>query len=185
MKVYKFAVSTNADCSSPVTVFESSSGVEADFLSQPTLGSGDLSPGTYPCVMFEMSDVLKFKTMAADGPCAADTEYELEVCRSESGSTGQLIDGSSFTCTDGEQRIGLFVSTNSTSTGGGEGSNAFAPPTSAGDSTHGIKLNSALTISTTGTATFVIDGSGQVNNGGDTVNCDMQPPSFSFSFSES
>ena len=182
VKVYKFAVSTNADCSSPITVLEDSDGVEKDFFSNPKLGAGDIDPGTYPCVMFETSDILKFKTIGSAGAaCEANTEYELEICRADGGS-GQLIDGTAFTCTSGEQRIAFYVSTNSSSTGGGEGTNAFTPPTSAGDATHGINLASALTIAVGGTATFVMDGSGTVDTNGS--DCDMQPPAFSFSYTE-
>lgn len=176
LKVYKFAVSASADCSSPVTVYETTTPEYVDFLDTITIGSGSVADGTYPCVMFEFSDRIKFTPSATGTHCVAGEEETLEVCRSEGAVQFQLIDGTIGTCDDTEQRVAMYISTNSASTGGGD-SNAFMPPTSAGDASHGIQLTGAFTVAGASVATFVVDGSEKVE---DTSSCDMQPPDFSF-----
>ena len=61
LKIYKFAVSTSPYCTNLITVVDNGiSAVETDFVNLPDLGSGVLADGTYPCVVIEMSDNVKF-----------------------------------------------------------------------------------------------------------------------------
>ena len=179
LNIYKFAVSASADCSSPITVFSDDDGVEVDMEDGPTIGSGELADGTYPCVILEMDDEIKFTTSAADGSCAASTEYSINVCRqfSDEGTiTSTLIDGDTVTCTDAKEKVAVYISTNS-ATSGGEGSDPFNAPASA-NSTSGITLGSALVVSGTTSGTFRMNTANKVDGSNET--CDMQPPAFSF-----
>ncbi len=181
LKIYKFAVSANADCSSPITIYETSSPSYVEFGSSTTIGTGSLDDGDYPCIMFEISDQVKFTPSENAGDqCVAGEEETLEVCR-DNGSgapTYKLIDGTTGTCTSNEDQVGMYISTNSTSTTGGDNTNAFEPPTAANDAAHGLKLNGEFTVSGAATAVFVVQPSGDVATDGD--RCDMQPPQFGF-----
>ncbi len=180
LKVYKAAVSTSPLCTNLTTIYENSNPSYTTF-DGTAFGSAQVTDGTYPCVVFEVSDTIKFTPAADSGSaCVAGTEYTLEVCRSDFPETGTLINGDSFTCSDGEQRMAVYLSTASSETGGGD-ANPFLPPTTeadASDADRGMKLNGAFTVSGTATATFVVDGTGIVDTNGD--DCDMQPPGWGF-----
>jgi len=180
IKLYKFAVSTNADCSNPVVVVDNSSNPQfVDMLGSPNFGSGALASGTYQCVIFEMSDNIQFKVGSdGTGNCVANTTYTLDVSR---GDNYELIDGTEGTTNSTyghDDRVALHISTASTSTGGGAGTNAWLRPTAGNEATRGFKLSGALTVAGDATGTFVVDGTGQVSDGG--TSCDMGPPVFSF-----
>ncbi len=108
IKVYQVSVSLSSDCTSPVTILTSATGVETDFMASPTLGSGTLADGTYNCVMITMEDVIKFKPLANDGAvCTAGTEYSIDLCRNQASSGGNalysftdLLLGTTFTSTE-------------------------------------------------------------------------------------
>src|SRR4051812_25654829 len=57
--IYSVAVSKNTDCSEAVVVSKYASGQEFDFELSPTLMTGTLADGSYPCVILQMSDKLK------------------------------------------------------------------------------------------------------------------------------
>src|SRR5205814_709697 len=58
--LYTLYVSASADCSSPVLVQDhGAAGLDKDFMTGPVLFEGSPAAGTYPCVMFKMSDVLR------------------------------------------------------------------------------------------------------------------------------
>ncbi len=176
LKVYKMAVSTSALCTDLQTVYSNSN---PDYITfdGSSIGAANVPNGTYSCIVFEVSDTIKF-TPSADvgGSCLGNTEYSRDVCRSDAGGT--LIDGSSFTCENSEQRMAIYLSTASTSVGADE-ANPFLPPTSESDATRGMKLNGAFEVSATGTATFIVDVNDivDVDGGGE---CDMQPPGWGF-----
>lgn len=180
LKVYKFAVSTSELCTNPVTVFTNSSPTYKDVYASPNFGSGLPTPDTYKCVIIEFSDQIKYvpATTSTSGNCVAGTEYTLDVCRS--GSTSTLADGTSVTCNTSatEDRVGIYISTGATSTGGGSGNNAFAPPSYVGDSASGLNLGSALVVTTSGSGQLIVNGAGKVEDSG--AACDHQPPLFSF-----
>lgn len=185
IKVHRFAVSENADCSNPKVVIDNSANpTYVSMLDSPKFGAGELANGTYPCVMVEMSDQIKFTPESNVGStCTAGTEYTLDVCGS---GTYTNLDGTTGTCTGDngsdpsdnhvEEKLVLYLSTNSTSTGGS--SNAFEPPTSASDGSHGFNLGSALIVSGTEVGVFDVDGRGKVED--ETSYCEFSPPIFSF-----
>ena len=183
--LYKIGVSASADCSSPTWVASSTDGVEVDFMTGATLGSPFVEDGTYPCIMLQMSDIIKFKSSATTGSCTADTEYTIDVCRSGSGTfTALSSDGtfaSSASCTGSDSnpandRPVLFLSTASTNTGGG--GSAFDKPANATSTTNGFTLNGALTVSGSGSGTFVVNFDDKID--GSNASCDVQPPVFGF-----
>lgn len=200
MKVYKMAVSTSYLCTNLITVLDNgNTPTEVDFLSNPSLGSGTLADGTYACVVIEVSDNIKFmpSTDSTSMHCLAASEYTLDVCRGDNGGgSSKLISGATTNCTGttaanntsygtpGADRVALYISTGSTSV---SGTDAFNPPTSASDATHGLKLAAPLIISGTSSGKFVVNPAGQVcdsanacgGSGGTT--CEMGPPAFSFS----
>jgi hypothetical protein len=62
LKVYKMAVSSSPDCSNPTVVVSNSSPSYTNFKTNPTLGSGNVADGNYPCVIIEFSDNIKILT---------------------------------------------------------------------------------------------------------------------------
>lgn len=177
IKVYKFAVSASELCTNPITIIDNSANPEyVNVFESPEFGAAILAQGTYPCVMIEMSDLIKVTSTedSDSGNCVAGEELEMYVC--QASNAYQLIDGSTGTCTSGEDRVGLFLSTTSTDTG--SSANSFVPPTTTNDSTKGFNLAAALVVSGGVTGTFVVDGTGKIQdtNGA----CDMQPPIFGF-----
>ncbi len=203
LKVYKMAVSTSPNCSSPVTVFETSSPSYVDFKGAPNLGNGNLADGTYPCVIIEFSDNIKV-TPSANGAsfCSVSSEVTNDVCNcdydgdgncsdpGESTISSTLIDGSTATCTSGDDRVAMYLSTASSAT---TQSDAFNPPgcnTVGCDNDTGFSLASPLVVAGTAVGKFVVNTDGKVcdgNDGGSGVcsgesntRCNMLPPLFSF-----
>lgn len=177
LKPYKVAVSTSPLCTNLQTVYSNENPSYVDFLTSPTIGSGQLSDATYPCVVIEVASNIKYKPTSTSGDCVSGTEYTLNVCQNTQVST--LIDGTSVTC-DGtsEKRIALYISTGSTwTTGAGD---PFQAPTSTSDASHGIQLSSALVISGTSSAKFVVNGANKIDDTAGGTVCEMNAPAFSF-----
>lgn len=190
LKIYKFAVSTSPLCTNLVTVVDNgNTPTEVDFLSAPNLGNGVLANGTYPCIVIEFADNLKFRvsTATTSGNCSTSTDNILDVCRSDNSGTSKLVDGTTTTCgvSGTNDRVAMYLSTASSST---TNSDAFNPPTSVGDAAHGFNLASALVVTGTSTGKFVVNATNKVCdtadtacNGGGGTSCEMAPPLFSFS----
>lgn len=77
-KVYEMRASEKSDCSNPVTVFKTVNPTPVDLMTSPTLGVGALPNGTYHCVMFHISDILRVVPAATEGSCVAGTAYDLD-----------------------------------------------------------------------------------------------------------
>lgn len=172
-KVYKMAVSTSANCSSPTVVIDNgTSPLEVDVKgTSPYFGSGVVANGTYPCVMFVISDTIKYKGQAsASGNCSPSVETSRDLCRLNNGGTSQLLDGSTFNCTNSEDQVVIYLSTNTATNPSGNG---FVPPTSAG-SQDGVTLASALTVSGTAVGKLLVNTNGYLcDNQNDTgSDCD-------------
>lgn len=169
VKVFKFAVSNSKACTNPVVIFSSTTGVEEDLLQGPTFGSGAVDAGTYPCVMLEVSKVIK---VAGSAGCAAQVEDV--ICNGGNGQTSQLIDGTAVACLDADptQKVVLYITTASP---GGTGNGALLPPTSETDTTHGIKLDAPFVVSGDTTGTFKMSKRMLV-----TETCETKAPSFTF-----
>jgi hypothetical protein len=144
LKVYKLAVSTSANCTSPVTVIDNgSSPQEVDVKApNPQFGSGRITDGTYPCVMLEISDTIKYSGQASSsGNCSPSSETSRDLCRLDNGGSTQLLDGSTFTCTNSEDHVVLYLSTNTLSNASGNG---FVPPVGAGSNDGGYLANALI-----------------------------------------
>lgn len=89
---------------------------------------------------------------------------------------GKLPDGTAIEGSTDEQKMAIYISTLST-TSGGDGSNPFEAPTTA-TTTNGTTLTSPLEVSADTTGTMIMDTSGKVEPNG--TECDMQPPKFGF-----
>lgn len=181
LQVYSVMLSTSPLCTSPVTVFSSPTATEVDFLSNPTLGSGNPADGTYQCVIIKMSDLIKFKPSASSGSCTAGTEYVADVCRSDNGGTTHAPDaaGATTNCTGTDaapnaDAVYLYLTTNASAGSGGQ---TFIQPTSA-SSTSGLNLTAPLTIAGSAKSKFVVNATGKVS--GSDVTCGMNPPVFGF-----
>jgi hypothetical protein len=186
LAVYKFAVSTDALCSNPVTIIDNgSTPQEVEFSGGVNLGSGSLSNGTYPCVIVEFSSNIKFtpSSNSTSGNCTTVVEEVMDVCRNP--DTSLLIDGTTTSCTAGADRVAMYISTASSSS---TAADAFNPPTSVGDAAHGFNLATALTVSGSVSGKFVVNPSGKVcdgddagcDGGGNNGHCMMEPPLFNF-----
>lgn len=138
LKIFKLAIAANADCSTPVTVFESASGVEADLIAKQNFGSGKIPNGTYNCVIIEMSK--NITTTAAVSACTTPKASSLCV----DSWASKLINGSDITCSGGntnDQRVALYFTTLATEN---SGNRIFLPPLSGSDTTSGAKLDAAI-----------------------------------------
>jgi hypothetical protein len=190
LKVFKMAVSASGLCTNLITIIDNgSTPAEVDFTQDPSLGAGSVADGTYPCIVIEFADAVKFTPPnSASLACLSSVEETLDVCRTP--DTSVLIDGTSTSCgapgtTD---RVAMYISTFSI----GGGSDAFNAPTSNGDALRGLNLGAALTIAGTAAGKFTVNPAGQVcddsndtgsdcEGGGASASCQMGPPAFSFS----
>lgn len=181
LSVYSVMLSTSPLCTSPVTIFNSATPVEVDFLATPTLGSGNPPDGTYNCVIIKMSDLIKYKPSTTSGTCSGATEYIADVCRSDNGGSTLAPDaaGAATVCTGtnstaSADAVYLYLTTN---TSAGTGGQTFRQP-AATNSTNGLNLAAPLVISGTARSKFVVNANGKVD---DTQSpCDMNPPLFGF-----
>lgn len=189
LKIYKFAVSTSNNCSNPITVIDNGSSAQyADFKGDPNLGSGTLADGTYPCIMIEFSDQIKV-TPNGTGDVCTTTLFTQDLCGT--GSSSQLIDGTTSTCgNSSDDRVTMYLTRASSQT---SGTDAFNPPgcnTVGCTASLGIQLGSSLTVAGTAIGTFKVDVDNRIcdgqNPGTDSdpdcgsATCEMLPPNFTF-----
>ena len=181
LQVYSVMLSTSPQCTSPVTVFSSTTPTEVDFLATPTLGSGNPPDGTYHCVIIKMSDLIKFTPSTTAGLCSASVQYTADVCRADNGGITQAPDavGAPNACagTDAapvSDAIHLYLTTNASA---GTGGNIFMQPMGPA-STNGLNLTAPLVIAGAAKSKFVVNATGKV--GDDGVACGMNPPVFGF-----
>lgn len=169
LKLYKFAVSANADCTNATTVFESAVGIESDMLTSPTFGKGKIPSGTYRCIMIEVS---KLMNTAAGGTCTTPKNNLL--CADAQQS--KLVDGSNVTCSGGtsnDQKVVLYFTTLSA---GNTGTRALLPPTNSSDTTSGMVLSNPIVFPTNKKAILRI-----VKQMISSVNCNSATPTISIS----
>jgi len=188
MKIYSLAVSTDEFCSDPITVFSNEDPVEVDLADNPTLGSGEIPDGTYPCIIIEITDTFSYTPDATEGACIQDELASKGVC-----NEGPLLlfDGTEGECTTGEDIVTLYLSTANTivtpedydAAGCDEGTdcNGFLPPTDE-IRTRGGALGAALVVDGDQSGTFVVD----MNNGLESITdddgeiCSIEDIRFSF-----
>lgn len=147
LKVYKMAVSTSASCTSPVTVIDNGLfPVEVDVKApNPVFGSGNITDGTYPCVMLEISDTIKYSGQAStSGNCSPSIETSRDLCRLDNAGSTQLLDGSVVLCANTEEHVVIYLSTDTAAVPSGNG---FIPPAAGPGSQDGAHLASPLIVS--------------------------------------
>lgn len=198
VKLYKAYASTSGLCTSPVTFFNAEGDAatyplgysEVDFASAVnTIGTGTIADGTYNCVIFKISDHVTFVPAANEGTeCVAGTSYTIDVCQDWGIGAPTITNpdtGATTTCTSNEDIVWIYLSTYSTNSGGSPDNQSFTPPTANGDSTNGVNLTSAMTVSADLTGTFVFGTAGRVatlpHGPGQTDICNMDQPTFGFS----
>ena len=82
IRMYALWISSHGDCSAPVLVQTyGETGQDKDFMQNPVLFAGQPAAGTYQCVMFRMSDVLRMKPATTFGACVAGTDYAGDIYR--------------------------------------------------------------------------------------------------------
>jgi hypothetical protein len=176
--VYKFAVSESVTCSDPIVVWEDEDGVEKDMLDNPTFGSGALKEGEYPCVMIELSKVIKTAAATTSGNCTT-TEFNDVICQSDNQDS-LTIDGEDVSCTGGatnDQHVTLYITTLSA---GSSGARALLPPSSETDTASGLKLTSAFVVDGDTTATFKVDPTNFLQSYDSPAICATSAPTFGF-----
>jgi hypothetical protein len=179
IKVYAVYASLSAQCTSPTQIFANDAGSFVDFLSNPTLGGGDLADGTYNCVIIKMSSIIKHTPKTTDSSCVAGTEYTGGVCNSSDEAfdlTNSPINcgGDGTNAGSVDNTVYMYMTTDSAAS---MGDKAFVHPVTAGDG-KGIKLGSPLVISSTSRAKFVVNAAGKVVAGGG--ECGINAPAFDF-----
>jgi hypothetical protein len=180
-KMHGVYMSTSPYCTSLTQVFTNTSTEFLDFFVNPTLGFLDNSShrfdGSYPCLVFKMSERLSFRISTTTAGCAIDTDYSSDMCPPGTITTG--IDTATTTCSaDTEDTIYIYLSTASTSTTLGAGVNPFSPPT-ASNPLNGIRLSTPFQIVGMKSGRFVINGNDKVTSTGP-GNCQLDFPNFSF-----
>lgn len=170
LKLYQLHISANADCSSPVLVQDlGATGADRDFMAHPVLFSATPSTGTYQCVMFTMSDVLKVKTATTFGGCVAGTEYAGDIYR-EGESDWLDVNGNTVIGTGTEEvpvdsHVTIFFTRDP------------AAAMARGISEHQVvELQSSLIVP--GQSTFVMNAANAVATDG--VRCGLEKPEVSF-----
>jgi hypothetical protein len=177
LKVYKMAVSSSPDCSNPTVVVSNSSPSYTNFKTNPTLGSGNVADGNYPCVIIEFSDNIKITPSGNGSHCFSSTETTNDVCRTSDWNgdgdttdpgettTSTLIDGSTVTCDSGDNRVAMYLTTAASAT---TQSDAFNPPncnTAGCDPDTGFNLARELQVSGSAVGKFIVDTDGKVCDG--------------------
>lgn len=179
VKVYAVYASLSAQCTDPKQIFANDAGDFVDFLTNPTLGDGDLADGTYNCVIIKMSSMIKHTPKTTESSCVADTEYTGGVCNASDAATD--LDGAPIACAgDGsnagsvDNTVYMYLTTDSAAS---LGKRAFVHPMAPGDG-NGILLGSPLVVSANSRAKFVVNANGQVMAGGG--ECGINAPAFDF-----
>jgi len=194
LKLYKFAVSTSADCSDPVIIDIVDDPEYQEMNGVTLIDDAAIASGTYPCVILEMSDHVKFTPEVATGSCTT-TEITRDVCQPRGDDEnpeeevihrltdeGEII--TTATCTTGDDRVTLWLTTaRELLTEEEEESledservhNIMEKPngTSGGD-----HLSAALIVSGETVGRFKADFDGKVT--GDREECELQKPVWGF-----
>jgi hypothetical protein len=168
--MYALYLSPNEDCSAPVTVADNGNTAQVkDFAQHPVLFAGTPAAGTYKCVIFRMSDVVRFQSHTPSAHCAANTDYAIDIYRAPDTDWRDInVDTITATGSDAspsDDKVYLFAST--------DPSAVIARGMSSSQVLH---LTGALTVP--GSGTFYWDGTGSVTDDG--TACGMEPPELSF-----
>ena len=162
-----------------------------DFVANPEIGNPNVAPGTYKCIVWRMSDIVKITPAetSTSGNCQAGVSFSLDVCGTGSSVTPLIVPadrtdkigsyGVAFSCTSSTadanaEIVTLFLSTQAAYFQNGD---SFNLPTIDG-SGNGIRIASPFIVNGTkkvklifNTAGLVMDASGS---------CQMNQPIFGF-----
>jgi hypothetical protein len=158
-------MSSATDCSAPALLHDYGTRTDFDLVTGPTLFTvTGAPPGTYPCLIMRISDILEFVPSADYGPCAVGVTYMTDIYRA--GETDWLdVNGGSITGTGSDaspmdDKVDIFFSTDQAAVIGRGYS-----PNQVGT------LGAAAVIP--GTSTFYYNGSGGVTD--ENGSCRMVP----------
>lgn len=157
MKILQVMISTNANCSHPINVDMPANPTYLDFTKSPTLLSGAVPPGTYNCIMIEMSSLVNLTPATSstdiDSACVAGTQYMNDTC-SRVGQTFVIpTTGATATCNGTSQQDGvntnkwMYIAVGGTNT-------AQSPPGGGGSPALAWPLSGPLKVTGNTTATF-------------------------------
>ncbi len=193
LEVFRVAVSTSGDCSSPIVTYAAEQPAYVDLMAEPTLGEAHLDDGTYVCLMFEVAPSVVFSPAASDGACVAGTPATMSFCEeglvapADGGSTPdgaatpvRQLDGTTTSC-GASDRVVLYLSRWSNgATSEAKPFDPFQPPVAAGDGDHGVALFGALDVSGGGSqvGTLVVEVADSAYSDG--TSCKMHPPKIGF-----
>lgn len=176
-KVYKMAVSTSATCSSPITIFTNADGIEQDMVAGANFGAGRVDPGTYPCVMIEMSKIIKTRPATTSGFCNSTVEFSDVICN-DTPQLSETIAGANVSCSGGitnDQHVTLFITTLSA---GNSGNRSLLPPSNGSDTTSGLALTGPFVVTTSKAGALTVNYHNFLSSGGGV--CGTNAPGFSF-----
>src|SRR3569623_1577169 len=171
VKVYSDYASLSAQSTDPVQIISIDAGTVVDFLTNPTLGNGELADGTYNCVIIKMSSIIKHTPLTTDSSSVAGTEYTGGVSnmRGSESDPASDLDGNPIACLGAGSTAGSVDNTVymylTTARAASTGARAFVHPVTPVDGI-GIRLGSPLIVSATSTAMCVVVARGQVVAGG-------------------
>ncbi len=175
IKLYAAYIAEQGDCKNPIKIFEDAAGKEFNMMETPELGSGQVEPKAYKCMIMHMGDRVKVTPAKTEGSCSVGIESTMDICQN-----GTLVmdagTGSTYTCTGNEDKVFVYLSTTATSENGGAG--AFIRPDKEGDG-NGMRLQNAIDTSK-GKGCFVFDCFGKVDGNTIPNTCSMNPPTFGY-----
>lgn len=170
-------VSTDPLCSNPTKVYDNgndiSSAIVSNLASNPTLGSGQIAEGTYPCIVLKVGTRITL-VHNGTGACAnfgTGTNGDQGVNFFEQSNNfidanhpaaGDSLTGTSDIAmpTDSTETVAyLWFSTQSS---GASNSNMFKRPTQTNDPYFGLKLQNAFVVSGNQAGTFTVTGVSQI-----------------------
>jgi len=179
--IYAMYVSVSPYCTSPKLIFSKDLSTFYDVFGFPTLSVTDNKDrnydGTYSCLIFKMSERVTFRPNISGGEtCLFTQDYTKDFCSSGSETMG--VDGTAINCSNsGDETVYLYLSTASNTNDPDLVTKPFLPPT-AGDTSRGIKLVTAFTISGSTGGRLIIDGSSRITADGGS--CSIRLPKISF-----
>jgi hypothetical protein len=168
--LYALWISHSADCSNPVLVQQHpAAGVDKDFMLNPVLFQGAPATGSYQCVMFKMSDVLRMKPATSFGACVAGVEYRGDIYR-EGETDWKDVD------------LNPIIGTGSDEVPVDDHVTIFMTRSPAAALSRGISENQIVELLSNlivpGQSTFVLDASQAVLSWG--TGCGLEKPAISF-----
>lgn len=173
IKFYEFWISPNADCSSMTQIYDEASPSYQDVVTGPTFGSPTVINGTYPCVAYKISDLVKLTPNfnSDSGNCQTGVEITRDLFRGGDVSqspTGTVINGSGTNPAGHvENTMYIYLATSGNNT-----TNTGQIPSQPALLTTPFVVNGA----TTGTAVF------DFTNGIEDTGGSCSPETVSFSF---